>query len=142
MTKNGTSSADHDLRALAARFAHWRRTRAVPHERIPAGLWDQAATLSTVLPLSRVAQTLRLSRGALKAHRAATGKARALPPVPSAARGFVEVTAAPAWPGGPSGVEVEVRRPDGTQLRIHYHEAVPSLTAFVRGLLGEDACCN
>jgi hypothetical protein len=136
MTKNGTSSADHALRALAVRFEHWRRTRAVPHERIPAALWEQAATLSTVLPLTRVAQTLRLSRGALKAHRATAGNARA-PQVPPAARGFVEVTAAPTWPGGPSGVEVAATRPDGSLLRIHYHEATPPLAPLLRAFLGE-----
>src|SRR5262249_60554316 len=96
MAKNGMSSADHDLRTLAARFAHWRRTRAVPQERIPAELWEQAAALSTVLPLSQVADTLRLSRGALKAHRV-THVPRQSPAAPSPAFGFVEVTAAPAW---------------------------------------------
>jgi hypothetical protein len=136
MMKNGTASADHDLRALAARFAHWRHTRAVPHERIPAALWDQAAALSTVLPLTRVAQTLRLSRGALKAHRATTGKARR-PQVLPATRGFVEVRASSAWPGGPSGVEVAVTRPDGSQLRIHYREAAPPLAPLLRAFLGE-----
>jgi hypothetical protein len=135
MTKNGTSSADHALRALAVRFEHWRRTRAVPHERIPAALWEQAATLSTVLPLTRVAQTLRLSRGALKAHRATAGNARA-PQAPPTARGFVEVTAPPTWPGGPSGVEVEATRPDGSQLRIHYHEAAPPLAPLLQAFLG------
>jgi hypothetical protein len=135
MTKNGTSSADHALRALAVRFEHWRRTRAVPHERIPAALWEQAATLSTVLPLTRVAQTLRLSRGALKAHRATAGNARA-PQAPPTAQGFVEVTAAPTWPGGPSGVEVEATRPDGSQLRIHYHEAAPPLAPLLQAFLG------
>jgi hypothetical protein len=134
MAKNGRSSADHDLRALAARFAHWRRTRAVPHERIPVGLWEQAAALSTVLPLSRVAQTLRLSRGALKAHRAMSGQAR-VPQATPAALGFVEVAAAPALVGG--GVEVEVTRPDGRQLRIHFREAAPPLAAVVRAFLGE-----
>jgi hypothetical protein len=136
MSSNGRASADHALRALAARFAHWRRTRAVPYERIPAGLWEQAAALSTRLPLSRVAQTLRLSRGALKAHRATSGKARA-PQAPPAARGFVEVTVGPAGLGLPGGVDVEVTRPDGAQLRIHYHEASPPLAPVVRGFLGE-----
>jgi hypothetical protein len=137
MAKNGRSSADHDLRALAARFAHWRRTRAVPHERIPVGLWEQAAALSTVLPLSRVAQTLRLSRGALKAHRAMSGQAR-VPQATPAALGFVEVAAAPAEPALVSGgVEVEVTRPDGRQLRIHFREAAPPLAAVVRAFLGE-----
>jgi hypothetical protein len=137
MTKNGTLSADHALRALAVRFAHWRRTRAVPHARIPAALWDQAATLSTVLPLTRVAQTLHLSRGALKAHRLAAGKGRS-PQAPPVAHGFVEVTAAPTWPGGPSGVEVAVTRPDGSQLRIHYREAAPPLAPLLQAFLGED----
>jgi hypothetical protein len=136
MSSNGRASADHALRTLAARFEHWRHTRAAPHERIPAGLWEQAAALSTVLPLSRVAQTLHLSRGALKAHRVTSGKARA-PQAPPAARGFVEVTAPPTWPRGPSGVEVEATRSDGSQLRIHYREAVPSLAPLLRAFLGE-----
>ena len=135
MSSNGRASADHALRALAARFAHWRRTRAAPQERIPAELWEQAATLSTVLPPSRVAQTLRLSRGALKAHRATPRRSQS-PAVPPAARGFVEVTVAPAGPDRPSGVEVEVTRPDGTQMRIHYREASPPLAPLVRGFLG------
>jgi hypothetical protein len=136
MRTNGTSSAEHDLQALAARFAHWRRTRAVPYERIPAALWEQAAALSTRLPLSRVAQTLRLSRGALKAHRATAGNARA-PQAPPAARGFVEVTLPPTSPGVPGEVGVEVTRPDGRQLRIHYHEAAPPLAPLLRAFLGE-----
>jgi hypothetical protein len=137
MTKNGTSSANHDLRVLAARFAHWRRTRAVPHERIPAELWAQAARLSRALPVSRVAETLRLSRGALRAHRA-THRPRPAPRALPAPVQFVEVPP----PALASGVEVEVTRPDGVRLRIHYRATVPSLTTFVRGLLGEDACCN
>jgi hypothetical protein len=136
MRKKGTPSADHDLRVLAARFAHWRRTRAAPRERIPAALWEQAATLSTVLPLSRVARTLRLSRGVLKAHRATAGKIQ-IPQALPAARDFVEVTAPPTWPGGPGGVEVAVTRPDGSELRMHFHEAAPPLAAVVRAFLGE-----
>jgi hypothetical protein len=141
MTKNGTSSADHDLRALAVRFAHWRRTRTAPQERIPTTLWEQAATLSTVLPLSRVAQTLRLSRGALKAHRAVHLKRPAPAGLPPPVR-FVEVTAPRAEEESAGGVEIEVTRPDGVRLRIHYREAIPPLPTFVRGLLGEDSCCN
>jgi len=125
------------LRALAARFAHWRRTRAAPHERIPAELWEQAATLCTILPPSRVAQTLRLSRGALQAHRATPLRSPS-PAVPPATRGFVEVTVAPAGQDLPSGVEVEVTRPDGTQMRIHYRETAPRLAPLVCEFLGED----
>jgi hypothetical protein len=137
MANHGTASADHDLRALAARFAHWRRIRATPRERIPAALWEQAVAVSAVLPPSRVARTLRLSRGALKAHRSATGNVRTLSSAPPATQGFVEVTAPPPWPGEPSSVEVEVRRPDGSQLRMHFREAVLPLAAVVRAFLGE-----
>jgi hypothetical protein len=137
MSRNGRMSADHELSALAARVAHWRRTRAVPHERIPAGLWEHAAALSTILPLSQVAQTLRLSRGALKTHRASHLRSQS-PAGPPAAFGFVEVTATPAERDLPSGVEVEVTRPDGVRLRIHYREAAPPLAPLVRGFLGED----
>jgi hypothetical protein len=136
MSSKRRASADHALRALAARFEHWRRSRTAPQERIPAALWAQAATLSTVLPLSRVAQTLRLSRGALKAHRATTGNAQA-PQAPPIVHGFVEVTPAPAGLGLSGGVAVEVRRPDGSQLRIHYREASPLLAPVVRAFLGE-----
>lgn len=137
MSSNGRASADDALRALAARFEYWRRTRAVPQERIPAELWEQAATLSTILPPSRVAQTLRLSRGALQAHRA-THLRSPVPAGPPAPFSFVEVTAAPAGRDLPRGVEVEVTRPDGVRLRIHYREAAPPLAPLVRGFLGED----
>ena len=141
MPKPGSSFADHDLRALAARFAHWRRTRVLPQERIPAALWAQAARLSTVLSVSRVAETLRLSRGALKAQRIAYLQRQTASALPTPVQ-FVEVAASSPEPVLASGVEVEVTRPDGVRLRIHYRATVPSLTTFVRGLLEEDGCGN
>jgi hypothetical protein len=89
-----------------------------------------------VLPLTRVAQPLRLSRGALKAHRATAGKPRA-PQGSPPAQGVVEGIAPPAWPGESSGVEVEGTRPEGRQLRIHYREGSPPLAPVLRALLGE-----
>jgi hypothetical protein len=113
----------------------------MPQERIPAVLWEQAARLSTVVPVSRVAETLRLSRGALNAHRAAYLQRQASSALPAPVQ-FVEVASSPVESALASGVEVEVTRPDGVRLRIHYRVTVPSLTTFVRGLLEEDACCN
>jgi hypothetical protein len=141
MPKQGLSSANQGLRALAARFAHWRRTRALPQERIPAALWAQAARLSTVVPISRVAETLRVSRGALKAQRAAYLQRQSSSALPTPVQ-FVAVAASPVEPALANGVEVEVTRPDGVRLRIHYRATVPSLTTFVRGLLEEDTWCN
>ena len=58
----------HQLDRVAGQFAHWRRTRSHPSERIPQRLWKQAAALAQVLPHCRVAQRLRLSPNDLKKH--------------------------------------------------------------------------
>ena len=60
--------AENALHDLVARFEDWRQNRSTPYERIPQPLWEHAASLSTVLPLSRVAKALRLSHNELKKH--------------------------------------------------------------------------
>jgi hypothetical protein len=60
--------AEHQLTQLAQRFDHWRQRRTTPRSRIPRPLWDQAISLTAVLPVSRVAKHLRLSTSDLKKH--------------------------------------------------------------------------
>jgi hypothetical protein len=50
MTIQTPLHTDHQLDQLAGQFEHWRQHRSPPSERIPQALWDQAATLATVLP--------------------------------------------------------------------------------------------
>ncbi len=128
------SQAEQELTALAARFQQWRQTRATPHERIPEALWAQAASLSQVLPISRVAKTLRLSPSDLKKHCATCWEAvpaEPAPPEPS----FVEITDPPPWLARPGGAEVEVERPDGARLRIHYRDSQLPVATWVRAFL-------
>ena len=85
------SSAEQELAELSERFAHWRATRASDQERIPQVLWDEAIRVSTRLPNSRVAKTLRLSPGELKRRRLAQPAAVSTEAV-GAHPNFVELT--------------------------------------------------
>ncbi len=130
------SSAEQELTELSERFAHWRTTRANDQERIPQALWDEAIRVSTRLPHSRVAKTLRLSPGELKRRRLAQPAPVSTAAV-EAASNFVELT--PVWPSpaisNDAGAEVELERPDGARLRIHYRQPQPSLGELVRAFL-------
>jgi hypothetical protein len=127
--------AEPALAELVDQFEHWRQSRATAQERIPLTLWDQAVVLTTLLPCSQVAKRLRLSPTDLKKRclaRQASIPAEAAPPHP----GFIEVTAhgfgATAAPSTPL---IEVERPDGARLRLHYRTAPPPLAALLRAFL-------
>ena len=124
---------DHQLDQLAGQFAHWRQNRSRPSERIPQALWDQAVTLATVIPYSRVAKHLRLSPSDLKHHLLTQQEptSRALAPALS----FVEVPPAPEHPMSGPGTEIELQRSDGARLRLVCPETTPPLAAVVRAFL-------
>ena len=60
MTTESPLQVETALAELAEQFEDWRRSRTTGQERIPPRLWDQAVALSTVLPCSRVARSLRV----------------------------------------------------------------------------------
>ena len=130
------SSAEQELAELSERFAHWRASRANAQERIPQALWDEAIRVSTRLPNSHVAKTLRLSPGQLKRRRLAQQE-RVLTEAVEADPNFVELT--PVWPmpgvASNTGTEVELERPDGARLRIRYRQPQPALADLVRAFL-------
>lgn len=130
------SSAEQQLAELSERFAHWRATRASDQERIPQALWDEAVVVSTRLPNSHVAKTLRLSPGELKRRRLAQQEPVSTEAV-EAAPNFVELT--PVWPmpgvASNTGTEVELERPDGVRLRIRYRQPQPPLADVVKTFL-------
>jgi hypothetical protein len=126
------SHAEHELDQLANRFHHWRQNRTTPRARIPQPLWDHAVSLTTMLPISRVAKRLRLNGCDLK-KRCTVGQARPSADVAPPPPGFVEVTAARSW--FTPGMEVDLQRADGTRMRIAYHEPQPPLVAVVRTFL-------
>ncbi len=113
-----TAHAEHELTQLAARFQDWRHRRTTPSDPIPQLLWEQAVSLTTVLSVSRVAQSIGVSWGTLK-------KRCTAQPAPSAAAepfttlGFVEVATPAPWPEPTPGTEIELQRRDGARLRIH-----------------------
>ena len=133
--------AEPALADLAEQFEQWRRTRATAQERIPPPLWDQAVVLTTMLPCSQVAKRLRLSPTDLKKQclaRQGSLVAEATSPHP----GFIEVTT-PAFgaTAAPSATLIEVERPDGVRLRLHYRDA-PPLAAVLRAFLEVAPCCS
>ena len=126
------SHVEDALNQLVNRFAHWRQSRATRRARIPQTLWDQAVALTAVLPTSRVAKCLGLCPNDLKKRCCAPPAAPTPEALPTALR-FVEVTAASSWLA--TSAEVELHRPDGTRMRIAYHEPQPRLAALVRTFL-------
>jgi len=118
--------AEDRLHHLAQQFGQWRQSRTTPRGRIPQPLWAQAVALSHVLPLARVAKQLGLGPQALR--RRGGGQATTVTAPLSAAINFVEVKTAA---GHVPTAEVEVQRPDGTRLRITYHDAAPALAALL-----------
>lgn|SRR5512143_482477 len=134
-------AAEPALADVAAQFEQWRRTRATAHERIPPGLWEQAVVLTTMLPRSQVAKRLRLSPTDLKKQclaRHGSRGAEAASPHP----GFIEVTP-PGFetPAAPQAAMIEVERPDGFRLRLHYQDA-PPLATVLRTFLEVRPCCR
>lgn len=130
MTLLSASQAEDELRHVAQQFSQWRQRRTTPRGRIPQPLWAQAVALTHVLPLARVAKRLGLCPQRLR-KRGGGNAVAAGSPAPPVAPPFVEVT--PAW-RSPTA-EVEVQRPDGTRLRITYHEAAPALVPLLHTFL-------
>jgi hypothetical protein len=126
MTLPSPTPAEAHLQEVAQQFAQWRQSRANPRgARIPEALWAEAIALADVLPPTQVARYLQLKPQALKRRRGdAPTPARAKPPAPA----FVEVCATTARP---ATAEVEVVRPDGTRLRILYHDVTPALAPLL-----------
>jgi hypothetical protein len=129
----GTAHAEHALTQLAARFKDWRHRRT-SSDPIPQPLWEQAVSLTTVLSISRVAQSIGVSWATLKKRCTAHPF---LPAVaePSTSLDFVEVATPPAWPVPAPGMESELQRRDGARLRIHSSEAHLPLATLLRVFL-------
>ena len=116
-----TAHAEHELTQLAARFQDWRHRRPTPSDPIPQLLWEQAVALTTVLSVSRVAQSIGVSWGTLK--KRCTAQPALSAAEPSTTLGFVEVATPALWPAPTPGTEIELQRRDGARLRIHSSEA-------------------
>ncbi len=135
------SQAEQALAHVAERFSHWRQNRASIRARIPAPLWEQAVALSQALPNGQVAKALGLSATDLKNRRLIQ---QATPPVQvsGADPSFIDVTPTEVgWHSGPSGVRMELERPDGVRMRIHCDVGSAGLGAAVRAFV-EGARCS
>lgn len=124
------AQAEEALTHLTQHFAQWRQSRRTPRGRIPAGLWARAVALTATFSVSRVAKQLGLTPHALKRQRDTLNGVLA-PAALSASPHFVEV----ATPWRTPATEVEVHRPDGTQMRITYHESSPALVPLLQTFL-------
>ena len=134
------AQAEHQLTQVANRFEEWRQTRTTRAEPIPQHLWEQAVALTSTFPMTRVATRLRGSGGELKKRCAAHHAAQPAPA--STALRFVEVMATPVQPTPPAGTEIELQRPDGTQLRIHTYEPQFPMADLVRTFLETPGCSS
>lgn len=127
------SPAEAQLAELIDHFDHWRQSRTTRGEPIPDPLWEQAVSLTRVLPLARVAKRLRLNRQELKKRCGSRRQAESAPPAGLPTPSFIEVKTAPAWIA--AGMEIDLERPDGTRLHIAYHEPQPPLAAVIQTFL-------
>ena len=127
MSQLPSSQAEAALERLAEQFTDWRQSRP-RRERIPSAWWAQAVSLSHVLPVSRVAKRLGLGVNDLK--KRCGSQSAVASPSSAAAVTFVEVTAPASRMT--SGVELEVQRPDGVELRLTAEEATPALTTLIQ----------
>ena len=124
------ASAEVALQQLAEQFTHWRQNRGTPYgPRIPEALWTEAIRLAQLLPLTRVAKALHLKPHALK-RRSGLGTTPTMPPAQDLP--FVEVTLGARHA---ATTEVEIQKPDGTRLRITYHDVAPALASLVHTFL-------
>jgi hypothetical protein len=124
--------ADQQLGQLADRFDQWCECRKTSRERIPQPLWEQAVSLTSVLPVSRVAKRLRLCISDLKkrcSNRSMTTSVQAS----TEAVSFVEVTPPPSWL--PASVNIDIQRLDGTRMHIAYQQQAAPLAALVRAFV-------
>ena len=128
------AQAEHQLTDLADQFAHWRQHRTTRFEHIPSSLWEQAITLTAVLPLASVAKRLRLRGRDLQKRYAARHEGPGAEPLPPALD-CVEVPASSPWPRPAPPTEIELHRADGARLWIRLHEPQLPLAALVRTFL-------
>jgi hypothetical protein len=128
------AQAEHQLTDLADQFAHWRQHRTTRFEHIPSSLWEQAITLTAVLPLASVAKRLRLRGRDLQKRYAARHEGPGAEPLPPALD-CVEVPASSLWPRPAPPTEIELHRADGARLWIRSHEPQLPLAAVVRTFL-------
>lgn len=125
--------AEQALAQLAQAFDQWRQHRASRATPIPQPLWQQAVSLTALVPRSQVAKRLGLSGGELKKRCAAQPSAPAVD-TPAVAVDFVELRMPPSWPSPTLRATVELQRADGARLHIQAHEPLP-LAVLVRTFL-------
>jgi hypothetical protein len=130
MTDDTTVQAEQRLNELASAFAQWRQSRPHLRQPIPQALWDQAIALSEQIPIRRLSQRLRLSASDLRTRRRLQQGQAAQPSEPTMT--WIDVPLPTPSPLPPSSaVTVELERPDGARLRLHYAEP-PELTPLVQ----------
>lgn len=124
------AQAEEALTQLTHHFVQWRQSRRTPRGRIPPELWGRAVALTATFSVARVAKQLGLTPHALKRRRDAQPPPLASTALPFSPH-FVEVAA----PWRTCATEVEVHRPDGTRLRISYHDSSPALASLLQTFL-------
>jgi hypothetical protein len=133
MKRMPPAQAEHQLTYVANAFADWRQTHVPLSDSMPQHLWEHAIALTKMFSITRVATRLGINGEELHQRCGARHTAPAV--VSPLAPDFLEVPVTPAWLPPPSGMEIELQRPDGARLRIHADASQCSLTALVRTFL-------
>ena len=105
------TSVARELAEVRRRFTQWRKGSGGRGSRIPAELWNEAATVARKRGVYATSRALRLNYEGLKTRVASgSGETKAIP------AGFVELQV-----GSPAsaGAVVELVGPAGDQMRIH-----------------------
>jgi hypothetical protein len=109
------------LEAVERQFEQWRSSRIKKREPIPEPLWQSAAQLCKVHPITHVCRSLRLSFADLKK--------RVSPSTPVAQ--FVELSASCLF----GKWQLVCERPDGSRLQVSGDGNAPDLQTVIRQFL-------
>lgn len=126
MATGGMQQLPAEMGRAAARWAKWRRTRALG-TRIPDSLWQLAVESAALYGVSTTATTLGVDYYALKKRLDAQTPPRRIGP--AAAPAFVEL--APSSLAAARGWVIEFEKASGAKMRIELPgDQVPALVAL------------
>lgn len=116
--------SEQKLAKLQQQLAAWRKSRTSPRQRIPPGLWQQAAKLARHCGVCRVSEVLHLNYYGLKRRlsRPIPPRREVSAPLPGwvADRpAFVELPLVSGSGLGNGGCRVEVEQREGAKLVLH-----------------------
>lgn len=122
-----------NLQAVQKQFEQWRNQKRSRREPIPEELWESVISLSSQYGRGHLCKTLGLNSSALKSRLENYGSISKQ----QESNHFVEVRLNPADESGAICSKIEVERPDGSRMRIHFQEGVNMpIPSLIHSFLG------